>query len=279
MKNIECLTPKDIEKMNYNELIGIVRETNRPPGGRKTLKKIIRECFVNQGTNILEIGTSTGFTAIEMAKMTRAKVMAIDINPVSLEEATYRAKRSGVSDNVEFKVDDATNLSFEDYRFDMVFCGNVTSYVPDRKKALGEYFRVLKNGGILVAIPMYYIDKPSRELTLRVSEAMGSELNPEYKDYWEKFFNTGQFSLELSEDYRFDRIPDSRLTQFVEEIFSADHLTKMRADALKTLRDKYSSNIRLFSENLSHMGYTLMMLRKEEYKFDSELFTSTKIGN
>ena len=33
MKKIENITPEDIQKMSYNEIIGLVRETNRTPGG------------------------------------------------------------------------------------------------------------------------------------------------------------------------------------------------------------------------------------------------------
>ena len=33
MKKIADITIEDVEKMNYNELIGLTRETNRTPGG------------------------------------------------------------------------------------------------------------------------------------------------------------------------------------------------------------------------------------------------------
>ena len=35
------LTPKQIKDMDYNELIGITKETNRIPGGRKTVFEIV----------------------------------------------------------------------------------------------------------------------------------------------------------------------------------------------------------------------------------------------
>lgn len=37
MKEIRELTVKDIEEMNYNELIGLTRETNRTPGGLEAI--------------------------------------------------------------------------------------------------------------------------------------------------------------------------------------------------------------------------------------------------
>lgn len=78
---------EEILKMDYNQLIGIVRETNRPPGGFKSILHIAQNTFITRETKVLEIGTSTGITAIELAKLTHCKITAIDINPVSIEEA------------------------------------------------------------------------------------------------------------------------------------------------------------------------------------------------
>ena len=38
MKDIKSLTPNDIKNMSYNEIIGLVRETNRTPGGLNTIR-------------------------------------------------------------------------------------------------------------------------------------------------------------------------------------------------------------------------------------------------
>ena len=45
---IANLTPEDIKKMSYNELIGLVRETNRPPGGTKTIAQAAKSCLLNK---------------------------------------------------------------------------------------------------------------------------------------------------------------------------------------------------------------------------------------
>src|SRR5690554_1152382 len=147
MKKIEEYTAQDIQKMDYNQLIGLVRETNRAPGGFNSIAKIAQYAFLKPENRILEIGTSTGITAVEMAKLVGCKINAIDINPVSIEEAKSRAKLQGVDRLIDFEVQDATNTTFDDNTFDMVFCGNVTSLISSREKALNEYIRVLKNGG------------------------------------------------------------------------------------------------------------------------------------
>jgi hypothetical protein len=58
MKRLNELTPSDIEELSYNELIGITRETNRPPGGYRTVSNVCRNAFVGPSCKVLEIGTS-----------------------------------------------------------------------------------------------------------------------------------------------------------------------------------------------------------------------------
>ncbi len=272
---IASLTPEDIARMSYNELIGITRETNRPPGGLKTVKTICRESFLDRSKQVLEIGTSTGFTAIEMARLVGAKITAIDINQLSLDEATNRARIANVEDRIRFEKRNAMDLPYENSSFDMVFCGNVTSYIPDRNAALREYTRVLKDGGFLAAVPMYYTKKPSESLVDRVSEAIKFRLVPEYKSSWISFFNREPFVSHYSADFQFDTIRDFRITEFVSEILASPHLAEMKGDTRSALSRKYESQIKLFGKNLAHMGYTVELLRKEEFRFDSELFTSS----
>ena len=98
---IEKITSEDISKMDYNQLIGLVKETNRPPGGRRTLFEIINRTCIDRESRVLEIGTSTGFTAIELSKLVKCKIISIDINEMSLKEAQDRAFKEGF-DNIKF---------------------------------------------------------------------------------------------------------------------------------------------------------------------------------
>lgn len=84
---IASLTPEEIELMDYNEIIGLVKETNRIPGGRNTVFEIINRTCLNKESKVLEIGTSTGFTSIEISRFIKCNIKAIDINEDSLNEA------------------------------------------------------------------------------------------------------------------------------------------------------------------------------------------------
>jgi SAM-dependent methyltransferase len=273
-QDLNHYTPNDILSMNYNEIIGIVRETNRPPGGLESIIRIAQNSFLRPTSKVLEIGTSTGFTAIELARLVGCHVKAIDINPVSLAEARRRAMENNVADLVDTEVQDATHTNFGESVFDLVFCGNVTSLINEREKVLAEYCRVLKDGGFLAAIPMYYVREPTDALVQRVSQAIQVRITPAYKPQWIDFFDRRPLVLFWKEDYLFDFVEDQVIDEFVDCLTSGEHLQQLMPDTREALLRRYREFIYLFRDNLSHMGYTLILLRKEQYPRDPELFSS-----
>jgi len=68
-----------------------------------------------------------------------------------LEKA--KAKLTGF-DHVEYRVETATVLSFEDNSFDVVLCCNVLHQIVDPDVAVGEFYRVLRPGGKLLAVTL-----------------------------------------------------------------------------------------------------------------------------
>lgn len=275
--NLRSLNPQEVEAYNYNRLIGLVKETNRPPGGAHTLATIAQNAFINSNTKVLEIGTSTGFSAIELALNTNAQIVAIDVNEESLAEARTRAKEFGVSDRIKFQIDDTLNLSSADSSFDVVLCGNVTSIVLDAEKALSEYLRVLKVGGLLASVPMYYLTAPSPDLIAEVSMAIGVDITPKFKRDWIEFFASDELHLIYSEDYAFDELSSEGVDAFVREILKRPHLSELRRETSDALALQYRKYMQLFRRNLAQMGFTVMLMRKSLKWLDRELFTSHRI--
>ncbi|MFF1447840.1 class I SAM-dependent methyltransferase [Streptomyces sp. NPDC058274] len=267
----------EIEKMDYNQLIGVVRETNRPPGGIRSIAQIAQNGFLTKDSHVLEIGTSTGITAVELAKLVGCRITAIDINEESLVEARRRADEAGVSHLITFERNDATDTGYPSGQFDMVFCGNVTSLIPDRDKALTEYTRVLKPGGFIGAIPMYYIDTPSEQLIADVSAAIQVDITPLYRDFWIDFFVGAERHEYWRQDYRFDNVPVDEVDRFVDDILRRPHLAELPSDAGELLEKRYREHMQLFRVNLSQMGFTTLLLRKEPADVEPELFTSTAL--
>lgn len=271
------LSLENIPTIKYFPMIGIVKETNRPPGGMNSIRKIAQNAFLNSKKNVLEVGTATGVTAIELAKLTECKITAIDIDENNLSVARDRAESENVADLISFEKRDATDTKFENKTFDMVFCGNVTSYFDDKVKAIKEYDRVLKDNGLIAAIPMYYIKKPSDNLVNEVSDAIDVNITPLYKKDWVKFFELPGYEVVSCEDYAFDNISDDGVREYVDIIFKQPHLERLEPEIRKALYNRYSYFMHLFRTNLSHMGFSLMLLRKVACQTEPELFTASRV--
>ncbi len=275
MKAIHEYTAEDILKMDYNQLIGLVKETNRPPGGFKSISKIAQMAFLNKDSRVLEIGTSTGITAIELARLVGCKINAIDINPNSIEEAKKRAQEEGVGHLIDFEVQDATHTNFGDNYFDLVFCGNVTSLISRREEALKEYIRTLKKSGFIGAIPMYYIRQPSKQLLQDVRDAIQVDIIAWDKSFWLNFFKKDVLEILWFEDYKFDYIEDNAVNNFSGRILEREHLKALKPEVKEILQGKYTRYMLLFRDNLSYMGFSSILLRKCDMNLDAELFTSS----
>lgn len=270
------LKPEDIEKMSYNEIIALVKETNRPPGGRNSIFELLNRLFINETSKILEIGTSTGFTSLEISRLIRCPITSIDINQESLNEAERRAKEEGFN-NIRFIRADICNTPFEDNEFDLVIIGNVLSIISERQKAFKECIRVCKKKGFLAAIPMYYFKEPSEELVKNISDAIKVSIKPYYKSDWINFLNISNLEVFWQRDFRFDYISDEKINSFVEDILQRPHLNGLLQESYEVLKRIYKKYMFLFRENLSKMGFSIFILTNKQVWEDPELYTSTEV--
>lgn len=94
----------------------------------------------NANSLALEIGCGTGMFSGKFQKLTGAKIIATDIAEILLVQARRKYN------DIEFKVDDAMNLSFDANKFDVVYGSSVLHHL-DFNKSLAEIYRVLKPGG------------------------------------------------------------------------------------------------------------------------------------
>ena len=239
--------------------------------------QIAQRTLLRPDSEVLEIGTATGFTAIELCRATRARVTAIDLNAGSLLEASRRAEKLGLASKISFERQDATNLPYEEGAFDVVLCGNVTSLVSNRERALQEYIRVLKPDGYLVAMPMYYLRHPPDDLVRNVGRAIGVDLRVQFQSEWASFFCKPPLCLVDSQDFAFDEIAESAVDAFVDDILKRPHLAPVSFDAMQALKCRYSNMMMLFRQNLSYMGFSILYLRQDVDIPDVELFTSHRL--
>ena len=143
---------------------------------------------------VLEIATGTGLIAINVAEYAHS-IEAIDFSQKMIDAA----KRKDVPSNVNFSVEDATNLSFSNQSFDAVIISNALHIMPEPEVVLLNIKRVLKCGGILIA-PTYsqaHIKDSSWNLSALLLKLIGFETHSKWSptEYVE-FINENGFIVE-----------------------------------------------------------------------------------
>jgi len=111
---------------------------------------LLKKAGLVEGKVVLDVGAGEGlmgFGAIEKVG-TSGHVIFSDISDACLENARAAAEQMGLLDQCLFVRASAEDLSaIESSSVDLVTTRSVLIYVDDKKRALGEFLRVLKPGG------------------------------------------------------------------------------------------------------------------------------------
>jgi ubiquinone/menaquinone biosynthesis C-methylase UbiE len=271
-----------IDEMSYSEFVGFINEQNRPSGGIKTIHSVALNALVDHSKKVLEVGCNTGFTAVNLSLLTGCEVIGVDVNELSLAAAKEYALKQGKDDKVHFMKADTLALPFADNSFDLVWCSNVTSFISDKKKAIMEYLRVLKTGGTLVAIPIFYIEAPPLELLQKVSEAIDSQIVVTNKKTWRELFesaamdNHNELELYYETDYCYLDI-SSQIDFYVDMLMKKGSVTKYAKSEQEQLKRRALYFYSLFNRNLKYAGYSILLYQKRKMRDEIELFLTKKI--
>ncbi len=104
---------------------------------------------------ILDVATGTGdFAILANKKLNPQKIVGIDISEKMLELARTKVASANLSDIIHFRQEDCKNLSFNDNHFDAIITSFALRNFEDLDVCLSEMYRVLRPGGIIVAIDL-----------------------------------------------------------------------------------------------------------------------------
>ena len=142
---------------------------------------------VEANSRVLDVGCGSGWATRLLADYAfDGRVTGIDISDEMVELA--RESSAGYK-NVDFKVASAEQLPFETSEFTHAFSMESLYYYRNIPKALAEIHRVMKPGGLVVAVvDLYWENEPTHQWidTLKVSvELLGID------DYRSLFIDAG----------------------------------------------------------------------------------------
>lgn len=112
---------------------------------RSTRLWLYRQAGLGQAGAVLEVGCGTGVIAAELARVTSARVVGLDLDEASLAFAQRQES------DVSYVCGDAQALSFPGGSFDVVVCHYLLLWVADPARAMREMARAVRPGGHVLA--------------------------------------------------------------------------------------------------------------------------------
>ena len=97
--------------------------------------------------SLLDVGSGGGFLAEAFARL-GCRVSGIDLSEGSARAADAHARSSSLK--IGYQAGKGTALPYADGSFDVVACCDVLEHIPDWEKAIAEFARVLKPGGLFL---------------------------------------------------------------------------------------------------------------------------------
>jgi len=238
-------------------------KTKLRPGGKAATNWLIDKAQINADTRILEVACNMGTTMIMLAERYGCKVTGIDKDEKAVAKAKENIKSAGLEDKLSASVGDAFALPFDDESFDVVINeAMLTMLVGENKgRALSEYSRVLKKGGILLTHDVCLRsddDEKQKELRADLSRAINVNVEPLTVSGWKELIESRGFKTEQNFGAMTLMSPKGMIRD--EGLFGA--LKIMRNGKKKENRAQFKIMFDFFTDNSKYLGYVANASRK-----------------
>ncbi len=105
---------------------------------------------IRKGDTVVDLGSGAGNDCFVARALTgeNGYVIGVDMTEAMVEKARVNNQKLGF-ENIEFRLGDIEDLPVDDNSVDVVISNCVLNLVPDKGKAFGEIFRIMKPGAHL----------------------------------------------------------------------------------------------------------------------------------
>jgi arsenite methyltransferase len=133
----------------------------------------LRDLGLRGDERLLDMGCGRGAVLLAAAKLLpNGRAIGVDIwradqTDNSPDDTVRNAEIEGVADRVEVRTADVTDLPFDDNSFDVIVSSLVVHNIPSkdgRSKAISEAARVLRPGGRLALVDIFFTNHYARQL-------------------------------------------------------------------------------------------------------------------
>ena len=99
------------------------------------------------GEKLIELGCGPGFYSCKLAtRFPGISVLGVDRSPSQLSWARQKRNALGLN-NCRFQSDNVLELSHPDDSFDVLIASRLFTVLPNRRRAVAEMYRILRQGG------------------------------------------------------------------------------------------------------------------------------------
>lgn len=142
--------------------------------------------------NIFEVGCGNGNVLLNLRRHGHAgKLAGMEINGNMFQDTIKTQEKEKLS-NIDFMAGSADNLPFPDKSFDAIISFFMLYHMPDVKRTLLEWNRILKNDGKVLIATASSKNKPKHKLFKKMIEKIVRETSPPQFSHF--------FSLENGEE-------------------------------------------------------------------------------
>ncbi|MGE9833324.1 class I SAM-dependent methyltransferase [Streptococcus orisratti] len=215
---------------------------------------------ITEDIKVLELGCGTG----ELWKSNLDSIDKIEqliITDFSSDMVEKTKSVIGNRDNVEYKIMDIQNISFENETFDIVIANMLLHHVDDIDKALDEVNRVLKKGGIF-----YCATFGENGVVDYLASLFKNEINRELenktftlqngKNYLIRYFNNVE-KLIYDDELQVTNIDD--LVQYIQSLRGISEIGSLEEEIIrKRLESEFSNGMLIIPKE-----YGMFIARKE----------------
>lgn len=236
---------------DYLSLVAKSGQVNTPPGSYKTVKEWITNSFLGPHSNVLEVGCSTGFITIEIARYVQATCCGLDLHEESIKTARENID-SHIAGNTSFVCGDAGSLQFPDHNFSHVVIGGHLPFIPAKMRSthIAEAVRVTKPWGYILTALYFYKSPPPKTLVEEFNGVIGTKLEVDHDYiYWSKLFESQKLILEYESINEVVLANSARIQVYLQQLSI-------------NLRQKWESRLWLFNENGKYINYFVRVYRR-----------------
>lgn len=119
-------------------------------GGAKATLDLFDKSGLKPGASILDAGCGIGGTSRLLAEKFNHRVTGIDLADQFIDAAQFLTRSTGLEKSVDFRQGSVLDLPFESGTFDAVISQHILMNIEDKPRAIKEFSRVLKPGGLLL---------------------------------------------------------------------------------------------------------------------------------